>query len=233
MLAEIKYHVQLEKLLRILAASLPGLVAANYCKNTIFLLAAFFSVLQYNATWSSLLPFKRRLLTHLFNLISAIVASQLIDNWLLFSIWLIIYALLFAIIEEASNHKWKSAFNWLFIGIIYGGFKLHSEQISLNATLIIMFLSLLGLLFGCLGHNIKGKVKSQLYFSIEQLFRYFKYVLPISISILIWHGFQLQQGQWLIWSSLSVVNLDLIRSTAKFKHRFSSVTNWISARMHG
>jgi uncharacterized membrane protein YccC len=47
----------------------------------------------------------------------------------------------------------------------------------------------------------------------------FKYILPVTIAVLIWHIFDLQEPQWIFWSSLSVVYPELDDTILKLKQR--------------
>lgn len=211
-------------LFEVLLSITPGMFAAIITHNNIWLLASFFSV-------SSIMPYQRcyakpstSILHLVFTSFISLIASHYTHDPVVFTIFLVILGLILAYVD-LHNPELQIGVRWIFISIIYSSFHL-SEEKFINIELFIVIL--LGIFGVVLATKVAQKTLTGYKFIYHKepyaFIYYFKYALPLLISSLVFFTFNLKQGQWLIWSSLSVVYLELELSKKRAEDRIKSLS---------
>lgn len=203
----------------ILLTILPGLIMAVVSSNDIWLLSCFYAV-------CGMMPFRfsyNNKLSSIVHLIIIFILSIYLDSLLktpiIFCLNLILLSLILGYVE--FHNQWmKTAVNYLFIGIIYSSFKLQHINLSHTQEFQIFLLSIFSIVLG-LVFSPKQLLKQSflLNYSSYDFIYYIKYVIPVSVCLLLWQFFKIQQAEWLIWSSLSVFNLEFNQSKKKINYR--------------
>jgi len=210
-------------ILEILLAVFPGSILAFIFKNDLWLLASFMAV-------CAIMPFARsykyiaQSILHLIIIfLLSIGLSKLTNSVLIFVLVLVVISLVLGYIE-ANNAFLKPSISWLFIGIIYSSFKLSHYSLIYSQFLEIFAISLISVTLSLiLSPQPIIKQHIQLHFKSSLIISYAKYVLPLIITIIFWQIFKIKEAEWLIWSSLSVINLELAKSKEKSILRFKGV----------
>jgi hypothetical protein len=208
--------------LRLLIAVFPGVCFAMFFHNEIWFLVSFFAacgIIPYGSSHSN----KTILLisvTLIFML--SIITAMLISSHQITFIIFICFAVTAIGFLDTNNKQFKSIGSWFLIGIIYTGFKLHSSIDSISR--ITMMQVYIASIMSCLpAFLIKEKHTIELNFKLK--FRkfdipdYLKYLLPIAIVLVLWQTYSFSKPEWLLWSSLSVVSLELSSSSKKMRDR--------------
>lgn len=204
-------------------ALFPGLLVSVCSGNLLWLMVSFItvcSILPYTVGNNS----RGLVFVHVFLIavIIYLVEFALRVNIYYLLIILPILALAAGCIDN-SNKTLRSFASWLIIGGVYGGVKLRHYNFSQQEFVYFVILTLISLcavVFIFSREVVPIKVKLIKPFDPKFIFN-FKYVLPITIAVLIWIKFNLQEPQWIFWSSLSVVYPELENAIVKVKQRVS------------
>ncbi len=211
----------------LLCAILPGVMVSIYTGQMFWTVGAFLAacsiipyMTSYSARWIALL-----------NLLLICALAYVIKYLLILSIWpltlgfIIILAGVAGILDNI-HPQLRSLSSWLIIGTIYGGVRLSEYPLSLSDLLGIIILAFCGIVLAISLFKSKVKqvnIKLVDYRNPDFMFN-FKYVLPIALSGLIWYTYKIKEPEWLLWSSLSVVNTELTLLFEKFRHRIIGAT---------
>ena len=199
---------------------LPGLIMAMVSSNDIWLLCCFYSV-------CGMMPFHFSYNNRLSSIIHAVVifilsiylGILLNKTQVLFCLNLILLSLALGYIEF-YNQWMKTAVSYLYIGIIYSSFKLQHVNLSHTQDAQILLLSIFSIILG-LAFSLKPRPQQSFLFNynFDNFIYYIKYVIPVAICLLFWQLFNTKEAEWLIWSSLSVFNLEFNQSKRKINYR--------------
>lgn len=198
---------------------LPGLSLAIWNKNGMWLAASFFAVCSLMAFRHSYNNLFSCLIQLIFTFILGIGLVLLFKTPLLFCLSIILLSLILGYIE--FNNPWmKMAISYLFIGTIYPVFKLQITNLNYHEYLQIFLLSIFSLILGLI-FSPKPKLKQPFIvrYNPQNIVYYAKYILPVTVCLIIWRVFNMKEAEWLIWSSLSVFNLELSKSKQKIDYR--------------
>jgi hypothetical protein len=170
---------------------LPGLGLAIITNNHIWLFACFFAV-------CAIMPF-RFSYNHKFNsflhlviiYITSFCLINLLKISLVFCLSLITISFILGFIEF-SNNWLKTANSYLFIGILYSTFRLQYTNLNYIQDIQIFLLSTFSIALG-LNFSPKPQVIRifVLKYNFSNLLFYAKYVLPVTICLLVWRIFDL------------------------------------------
>jgi hypothetical protein len=209
-----------------LLAIAPGIIYAIWQQNTLWLVAPLLAMCgilpyggSYRSIWLALLNVI--LICSLAFLVKYLMELHSLPIMLLF----IVCLALFAGFVDSADAQLKSFSSWLIIGSIYGGDRLVEYSLSELDVLKLIMLSFAGIILATI-------VKSRGLIKLEpklprvdepEFILCFKYVLPMLCTTLLWFKLDLREPQWLIWSSLSVVFLEIDALYLRFQQRSISV----------
>jgi hypothetical protein len=196
--------------IEMLIAIMPGFIIASINHDIIFLFISFMSACaimpagnSYNHITSVIIH-----LATIF-IISYTLMLLLLHNVPLACALMIIIGLVMGYIEH-GNPLMRSANSFVFIGIIYPAFHLSTVNIGIAQYFFMFICSLISILCALIVFPIKRiHWRYHQQYCVADLVYYCKYAVPITITILLWQALQIQEPQWLIWSSLSVLILNL------------------------
>ena len=220
----VKFDWQIDKnWVKILfCAVLPGLVVSIYTHEMLWTLGSFLAacgIIPYTTSYD-----KRWIA--LFNMLVICALAYVVKYLLALNIWpltLGFIVLLAAVAGTIDNihPQLRSLSAWLVIGTIYGGVKLSEYPLAINQLLGIIALAFLGVLLviALFKSEVKQIELKLVHYSHPDFMFNFKYVAPIGIAGLIWYAFKIKEPEWLLWSSLSVVNTELNLLFEKFRQR--------------
>lgn len=225
----VKFNWQIDRswIKILLCAILPGIAVSIYTQQMLWTVGAFLAacgiipyLTSYSARWLAL-----------FNLLLICALAYVVKYLLILGIWPLTLGFIIVLSGAVGTFdnihpQLRSLSSWLIIGTIYGGVKLSEYPLSLSDLLGIIILAFFGILFTISLFKSKVKqVKLKLvdYRNPDFMFN-FKYVLPIALSGLIWYAYKIKEPEWLLWSSLSVVNTELNLLFEKFRHRLIGAT---------
>ena len=213
----------------ILLALLPGFIFSVLWHDPDYLMASFFSV-------CAILPFgiahSSKLITYLFAIILmfySILTYHFIGHWIVFYIVLVVPMTLFSV-YEVQEKSLKMMSNWWLIAVVYAGYQIQHAPTAINGMkyLLIFLLTLTGCTIALYSHNNESFRLPTFKIEKKHVRYYAKYPLALLITLSILELFNIQEGQWLIWSCFSVLSLDYAKAKGKYKQRLMGVTFGIS-----
>lgn len=230
----VKFNWQIDKrwIKILLCAILPGVAVSIYTQQMLWTIGAFLAacgiipyLTSYSARWLAL-----------FNLLLICALAYVVKYLLILSIWPLTLGFIIVLAGAAGifdniHPQLRSLSSWLIIGTIYGGVKLSEYPLSLSDLAGIIILALLGIILAISFFKSDAKqveLKLVDYRHPDFMFN-FKYVFPIAITGVIWMVFKIKEPEWLLWSSLSVVNTELNLLFEKFRQRIIGALIGISA----
>lgn len=203
-------------------AILPGVAVSLVSGHLLWLVASFLAVcgvIPYTASHSN------RLFTLLNSVLVCVIAYGLYLalnlGWGYFLAGVVLLSLIAGIIDN-GNKEFRVLSSWIIIGCVYGAIKLGEYPLSLIDLIKIIILAALGaILVLCLPLKhppTSARLRLILYHHPQFLFN-FKYILPTVLATLVWHYFNLEAPEWIIWSALSVTYPQIDEVILKFKQR--------------
>jgi|GEM_PF-3093469 len=223
-----KFNLDIDKkwLFLISVTIAPGMLLSIITKNPIWFAASFLaanSILPLSNTFSS--KFFAILYSVLLCSLAYLIKFLLVTHSYAYMLLFFSALALFCGIIDNEDKKFRYIAAGLIIASIYGGEQLMSAPISVPQLLLILLVSVFSVslvLFTMKSERIN--IRPQLIGISKRNFIFnFKYVCPMVVSILVWYKFNIQEPQWLIWSSLSVVYPDLDALSLKFQQRMFGV----------
>lgn len=225
----VKFNWQIDRnwIKILLCAILPGVTVSIYTQQMLWTVGAFLAACgiipylsSYSARWIAL-----------FNLLLICALAYVVKDLLILGIWPLTLGFVIVLAGVAGtvdniHPQLRSLSSWLIIGTIYGGVKLSEYSLSMSDLAGILTLAFLGIvlaisLFKSDAKQVKLKWVD--YRDPDFMFN-FKYILPIALSGLIWYAYKIKEPEWLLWSSLSVVNTELNLLFEKFRQRIIGAT---------
>jgi hypothetical protein len=210
-------------------ALLPGLLFSLFLHDPDYLMASFFSVcaiLPFGVSYSS------KLMTYVFAIVImfySLLIDKFIGQWVIFYMALAIPMTLFSI-YECQKKSLKTMSNWWLIAVMYAGFSMQVTPSKIGGIKypFIFLLTLAGCFFAVYSKkNVPFKLPA---FKIDkQHIRYYlKYPLALLLTISVLALYNIQEGQWLIWSCFSVLSLDHSKAKSKYQERLIGVVSGVS-----
>ena len=210
--------------LEIIISVLPGIVFAWWSGREYYLIASFFAVcalIPYNKSYfNRYLPFIHLLVIFVVGELMA-RTLQSAEYWL--------YALIMGAVGlvcgyfEFNNPKFRKAVSWIMIGIIYSSFKfphIPASQYTPATLVSILLLAAASLALALLVTKpILATTRLKFSFSSRHILFYLRIVVPVLLAFVVWRIFDIQEAEWLLWSSISVANIELDAAKTKAKHR--------------
>lgn len=211
----------------LVCAILPGIAVSIYTQQMLWTVGAFLAacgiipyLTSYSARWLAL-----------FNLLLICALAYVVKYLLIISIWPLTLGFLIVLAGAAGTFdnihpQLRSLSSWLIIGTIYGGVKLSEYSLSMIDLAGIIILACWGIVLAISFFKSEAKqveLKLVDYRHPDFMFN-FKYILPIALSGLIWYVYKIKEPEWLLWSSLSVVNTELNLLVEKFRQRVIGAT---------
>ena len=210
--------------LEIILAVLPGIVFAWLTGQEYYLIASFFAV-------CALLPYNKSYFNRYYSFIHLVLifgvgvlmanALQHAEYWL--------YAVIMAVVGllcgyfEINNPVLRKAASWIMIGIIYSSFKfphIPASQYTPATLTSILLLAAASLALALLVNKpTLAPTSIKLTFTSRDWLFYLRIVVPVLIAFVVWRLFDIQEAEWLLWSSISVANIELEAAKTKAKHR--------------
>jgi uncharacterized membrane protein YccC len=212
----------------------PGLFVSLVMHNPQWLVASFLAmagILPYSTTHSS------RTLAFL-NIVVICLLAYLVkglffhQQWALLMGLLVIMAIVLGYIDNTNSH-FRSLSTWMIIGCVYGGVKLNEAGVSgllFIQILLIAIISVSLVLILVPADELPPEPKF-IGMRHPQFIFSFKYVLPIIITTFLWNKLNVQDPEWFIWSSLTVVLTQYDNLFLKYMHRIIGVTIGAGAGM--
>ncbi|ETO92270.1 putative membrane protein [Legionella oakridgensis RV-2-2007] len=223
-----RFTINKEPTLQIALALLPGIMASIVLHDQHYLLASFYAV-------CAVIPFgvahANKQITYLFSLfiiICSFIASLLIQDWVLFFLFLAIPVTLFSVYEK-QNKQLKTMTSWWIIGVVYASFHIHqSLRIHWSEFLLISLLTLSGCFIALYSKRSTSWTLPAFVLQKKYLRYYVKYPLALFITITLLANLHLAEGEWLIWSCFSVLSLDFSKAKTRYQQRLVGVAFGVS-----
>ena len=210
--------------LEIIISVLPGIVFAWLTGRDYYLIASFFAV-------CALIPYNKSYFNRYYPFIHLVLifgigelmanALQSGEYWRYFMIMGAV-GLLSGYLEF-NNPSLRKAASWIMIGVIYSSFKfphIPASQYTAANLISILLLAAVSLALALLVNKPKlSHISYKFKFSSRDCLLYFRIVFPVLIAFVVWRIFDIQEAEWLLWSSISVANIELEAAKTKAKHR--------------
>lgn len=224
------FHFTLElrpRWMRITALTiLPGFLTSLILHHPQWLVASFLAmagILPYSTTHSS------RSLAFLnivvICLLAYVVKGLFIhQQWLLLMGLLVIMAIVLGYIDNSNPH-FRNLSTWMIIGCVYGGVKLNEAGVSWQLFTQILLLAIASVVLVLLVIKVDELPPEPKFIGLRhpQFIFTFKYVLPIIITTTLWSRLHIQDPEWFIWSSLTVVLTQYDTLYTKYLQRIAGV----------
>ncbi|MEI6286571.1 MAG: FUSC family protein [Bacillota bacterium] len=210
--------------LEIVISILPGIIFTWLTGRDYYLIASFFAV-------CALIPYNKSYFNRYYSFIHLVLifaigelmanAMQSGEYWL--------YAVIMGTVGlicgylELNNPSLRKAASWIMIGTIYSSFKfpnIPASQYTAANLISILLLAAASLALALLVNKPKSAhINYNFKFSSRDCLLYFRIVFPVLIAFIVWRAFDIQEAEWLLWSSISVANIELEAAKTKAKHR--------------
>ena len=204
----------------------PGITYAIWQQSALWLVAPFLAMCgilpyggSYRTIWLALLNVV--VICSLAFLVKHLILLHSLPSMLIFIVCL---ALVAGFVDSAEAQL-KSFSSWLIIGSIYGGEHLVAYSLGESDVLKLILLAFAGIILATifrLQGSIRLEPKLPRVHEPEFIFC-FKYLLPMVCTTLLWFKLDLHEAQWLVWSSLSVVFLEIEALYLRFQQRSLAV----------
>lgn len=228
--------------LEVLLVLLPGSLLLLFTNNPLWFICSFFSgcsIMAYGTFFTkkySVIIFAALMCITSFALLMILEGNlslcplcgyDVTSHKVLFSIALVLLALLLGTLEYI-NPLLSTPIAWFFIGIIYTPFnfyekgfaKYNPSYLMLIAILLVTMISVwMSLFFSPKIKKISTPKKIKFKYQLQEIIYHGKYAIPLIVALILWNVFSLQKTEWLIWSSLVVVNINARTSWKKVKDR--------------
>ena len=205
----------------------PGFIMSLLTLNPMWLVSSFLSaagVLPYSSSHSSR---KFALLNIVIICSMAYIIKGLFLNhhWIMLLTILVVMALIMGFVDNEDPH-YRSLSTWLIIGSVYGGAKLNEVVFSYPQLMIVIALAVLGvvLVLIFIRPDVYPKKPTFISYHHPSFIFNFKYVLPVIITTSLWYAYNIQDPEWFIWSSLTVVFTQFDTMFLKYQHRIIGVS---------
>jgi hypothetical protein len=208
--------------LRLLLAILAGVILALVLQEKDWLLVSFLATVGIVPYGTSHTNGRAAFMSLTLIFMAALFFSSfVVDEKIVFMVFMCILAIIIGFLDTC-NPKLKSLGSWFFIGIIYLSFKM----MKINHT--SLFFSFLIYIVTCTSCAIALIIKEEkpialkfsLNFQFEDIIEYLKYFLPVAVTLVLWSFFNIKKPEWLIWSSITVTHMDLVKTHKKIRDRF-------------
>ena len=209
---------------------MPGVLTSFLLHDFIWLIASFLTV-------SGVIPYITSHGNRSFAIVSMVIICILAfltkfliihQLWAILLVFLVILGLVCGIIDNLHSQLYSLS-AWLIIGTIYGGIKLVKINISAMELISIISFALLGVVFVAL--IIDSNVERMKFHVLDvyhpEFWFNFKFVLPILCSGLLWYYANIREPEWMMWASLSVVNIDKKILLEKFQIQVIGVVSGV------